>query len=159
MPLAGQEYLRWSEPLRVPAFPHSIKCRGSFLDRLLPSRSVAHGRWDHSARAHPALLPRRVESNHRSRQLPSIQSIASSARARRCLRIADGLNTITLRGVIGTSFPVFGFRPIRGPLLRTTKEPNEDSFTISPSSRRSVISLNTSSTNAADSDRDKWTFL
>jgi hypothetical protein len=86
-------------------------------------------------------------------------SMASSAVARRCLRIADGLNTITLRGGIGSIFPVFGFRPIRGPLLRTTKEPNKDSFTVSPFSRRSVISLNTSSTNVADSDRDKPTLL
>ena len=31
----------------------------------------------------------------------------------RCFRIADGLNTITRRGEIGTSVPVFGLRPIR----------------------------------------------
>ena len=31
----------------------------------------------------------------------------------RCLRMADGLNTITRRGEIGTSLPVFGFRPMR----------------------------------------------
>jgi hypothetical protein len=55
-----------------------------------------------------------------------LYSITSSGMARRCLRIADALNTITRRGAIGTTLPVFGFRPIRGPLLRTTKEPNED---------------------------------
>src|SRR6185437_9875611 len=59
----------------------------------------------------------------------------------RCLRIADGLNTITRRGEIGTSLPVLGLRPMRWPFLRTTKEPNEDSFTVSPRSRQSVISL------------------
>ena len=31
----------------------------------------------------------------------------------RCFRIADGLNTITRRGEIGTSVAVFGLRPIR----------------------------------------------
>src|SRR6478672_13859789 len=31
----------------------------------------------------------------------------------RCLRIADGLNTITRRGEIGTSLPVLGLRPTR----------------------------------------------
>src|SRR5262245_26958053 len=33
----------------------------------------------------------------------------------RCFRIADGLNTITRRGEIGTSLPVLGLRPIRWP--------------------------------------------
>jgi hypothetical protein len=83
-----------------------------------------------------------------------VHSIVSCTRARRCLKIADGLKTITLRGVIGASLPVFGFRPIRAPLLRTANDPNEDSFTISPRSRRLVISLNTSSTIAADSAFD-----
>src|SRR5262249_21994010 len=76
----------------------------------------------------------------------------------RCLRIADGLNTITRRGEIGTSVPVFGLRPMRWPFLRTTKEPNEESFTVSPRSRQSVISFNTSSTSADDSVRDRPTF-
>src|SRR5487761_2550507 len=76
----------------------------------------------------------------------------------RCLRIADGLNTITRRGEIGTSLPVLGFRPIRWPFLRTTNDPNDESFTVSPRSRQSVISLSTSSTSAADSVRDKPTF-
>src|SRR6478609_5796575 len=76
----------------------------------------------------------------------------------RCLRIADGLNTMTRRGEIGTSLPVLGLRPMRWPFLRTTKEPNEDSFTVSPRSRQSVISFSTSSTKAADSVRDRPTF-
>ena len=79
--------------------------------------------------------------------------------ARRFLRIWDGLNTATLRGVIGTCLPVFGFLPIRGPFLRTTKVPNEESFTGSPRSKQLEISLSTSATNAADSDRDKTEFL
>src|SRR4029077_18379281 len=89
------------------------------------------------------------------------ESQASSATAWpliRCLRIADGLNTITRRGEIGTSLPVLGFRPMRWPFLRTTNEPNEDSFTVSPRSRQSVISLRTSSTSVADSVRDRPTF-
>src|SRR5580698_2734473 len=76
----------------------------------------------------------------------------------RCLRIADGLNTMTRRGEIGTSLPVLGLRPIRWPFLRTTKEPKDDSFTVSPRSRQSVISFSTSSTSVEDSVRDKPTF-
>lgn len=38
-------------------------------------------------------------------------------------------------GRIGTSSPVFGFRPIRWPLLRTEKLPNEEIFTVSPFDR------------------------
>ena len=76
----------------------------------------------------------------------------------RCFRIADGLNTITRRGEIGTSVPVFGLRPIRWPFLRTMNEPNDDSFTVSPFSRQSVISFSTSSTNADNSVRDRPTF-
>ena len=76
----------------------------------------------------------------------------------RCFKMADGLNTITRRGEIGTSVPVFGLRPIRWPFLRTMNEPNEDSFTVSPFSRQSVISFNTNSTNADYSVRDSPTF-
>src|SRR6185312_5421787 len=76
----------------------------------------------------------------------------------RCLRIADGLNTITRRGEMGTSLPVLGLRPIRCPFLRTTNDPKEDSFTVSPRSRQSVISFSTISTRVADSVRDNPTF-
>src|SRR5271169_426637 len=76
----------------------------------------------------------------------------------RCLRIAEGLNTMTRRGEIGTSLPVLGLRPMRWPFLRTTNEPNDDNFTVSPRSRQSVISLRTSSTSVADSVRDSPTF-
>src|SRR5450830_860125 len=90
--------------------------------------------------------------NERSAQLCSAWPLM------RCLRIADGLNTITRRGEIGTSLPVLGLRPIRWPFLRTTNEPNEDSFTVSPRSRQSVISLSTNSTSEADSVRERPTF-
>src|SRR6187402_1552744 len=76
----------------------------------------------------------------------------------RCFRIAEGLNTITRRGEIGTSLPVFGLRPMRCPFLRTTNEPNDESFTVSPRSRQSVISFSTISTRVADSVRDSPTF-
>src|SRR5690348_11797902 len=85
-------------------------------------------------------------------------SAPSVSELMRCLRIADGLNTITRRGEIGTSLPVLGLRPMRCPFLRTTNEPNDDSFTVSPRSRQSVISLSTSSTSVADSVRDSPTF-
>ena len=42
--------------------------------------------------------------------------------------------------------------------FRTKKELNEDNFTVSPFSKRSVISFNTSSTSADDSVRDNPTF-
>src|ERR1700730_2752345 len=83
---------------------------------------------------------------------------ASESELMRCLRIADGLNTITRRGEIGTSLPVLGLRPILWPFLRTTNEPNDESFTVSPRSRQSVISFKTSSTSVADSVRDNPTF-
>ena len=43
-----------------------------------------------------------------------------------------GLNTITRRGEIGTSCPVFGLRPTRSPFDRTMNEPKDESFTDSP---------------------------
>src|SRR5258708_7981503 len=76
----------------------------------------------------------------------------------RCFRMADGLNTITRRGDIGTSVPVFGLRPIRWPFLRTMNDPHDDNFTVSPFSRQAVLSFNTSSTKAEASVRDKPTF-
>jgi hypothetical protein len=48
--------------------------------------------------------------------------------------------------------PVFALRPIRWFFLRTMNDPNDASFTVSPFSRQSVISLNTDSTSARDSD-------
>jgi hypothetical protein len=76
--------------------------------------------------------------------------------ASRCRRIEDGLNSNTRRGKKNFS-PVFGLRPIRGPFWRTTKVPNEASFTVSPRSRQSVISFSTCSTSHVDSARVKGT--
>src|SRR5665213_795909 len=86
------------------------------------------------------------------------QTAGSAWPLMRCFRIAEGLNTMTRRGEIGTSMPVFGLRPIRWPFLRTTKEPKDDSLTVSPRSRQSVISLSTNSTREADSVRERPTF-
>jgi hypothetical protein len=72
----------------------------------------------------------------------------------RCLRMGDGLNLTTRRGKKNFS-PVFGLRPICGPFWRTTKVPNEASFTVSPRSRQSAISFSTCSTSHVDSARDK----
>src|SRR5262249_60227474 len=94
-----------------------------------------------------------------ARPCPQVYLVASfSELLIRCLRIAEGLNTITRRGEIGTSLPVLGFRPTRWPFLRTTNEPKDDSFTVSPRSRQSVISFSTSSTSVADSVRESPTF-
>jgi hypothetical protein len=76
----------------------------------------------------------------------------------RAFSTLDGLNTMTRRGSIGTSTPVFGLRPMRWPLLRTRKEPNEDSFTTSPWASPMQISSSTLSTSAADSLRDSPSF-
>src|SRR3982074_2579369 len=51
----------------------------------------------------------------------------------RCFIIAEGLNTTTRRGEIGTSMPVLGLRPRRPPFSRTMNDPNEDSFPSRPS--------------------------
>ena len=59
-----------------------------------------------------------------------------------------GRNTRTRRGVIGTSSPVLGLRPIRSPFWRMPKEPNEDSLTDSPRARLAEISPSTSSTSS-----------
>src|ERR1700733_9294532 len=115
----------------------------------------------------PALFPMacskrrdktRFEREGNNRRRYSASSSPVSTPLMRCLRIADGLDTMTRRGEIGTSLPVFGLRPMRWPFLRTTKEPNDDNLTVSPRSRQSVISLSTSSTSVADSVRDKPTF-
>jgi hypothetical protein len=45
--------------------------------------------------------------------------------------IAEALKSTTRRGAIGASTPVFGFRPMRWPFMRTVNVPNNDSFTIS----------------------------
>jgi hypothetical protein len=58
-----------------------------------------------------------------------------------CFIIAEGLKSTTRRGEIGTSTPVFGFRPIRWVFMHTVNVPNDDSFTISSRAMASVISF------------------
>ncbi len=60
----------------------------------------------------------------------------------RSLSMSDGLNANALRDAIGASTPVLEFRPVRGPLLRTTNDPNEDSFTVSPRSFQNSAGTN-----------------
>src|ERR1700722_14344958 len=69
----------------------------------------------------------------------------------------EARNTSTRRGLIGTSCPVFGLRPMRWPLRRTAKLPKDEILTISPRSSASDISAITDSTSSADSLRDKPT--
>ena len=53
----------------------------------------------------------------------------------------------------GAGSPVFGFRPMRGPLSRTMNVPNEEIFTVSPAASRSAIVSMKPSTSAAASWR------
>jgi hypothetical protein len=48
------------------------------------------------------------------------------------LKILEALKTTTRRAAIGVSTPVFGLRPTRSRLLRTTKVPKDESFMLSP---------------------------
>src|SRR5262249_24067941 len=66
----------------------------------------------------------------------------------------DGLKTMTRRCKIGTSTPVFGFRPIRSDLERTKNRPKDDNLTGSPATKASANSSNTACTNSADSLRE-----
>jgi len=72
--------------------------------------------------------PPYAASSAPARYLPTFL-LPSRPRLIRRLRMAEGLNTMTQRGEIGTSLPVFGLRPMRWPFLRTTNEPNDDSLT------------------------------
>src|SRR3954447_2503198 len=69
----------------------------------------------------------------------------------------DALKTSTLRGKIGTSWPVFGFRPTRCPFWRTAKVPNEEIFTVPSRSSETEISSRIASTRSADSLRERPT--
>src|SRR5260221_1971782 len=75
----------------------------------------------------------------------------------RFLSTCEGRNTSTCRGRIGTSSPVLGLRPMRRPLRRTEKLPNDEILTISPRASASEISRSTVSTRSADSFRDRPT--
>jgi hypothetical protein len=46
-----------------------------------------------------------------------------------CFKIGDDLSTITRRGEMGTSVPVFGLRPTRCFFLRTRNDPKDESLT------------------------------
>src|SRR6266478_2513555 len=119
---------------------------------------LAHRKWTQSGYSSPfpaesrqkALVPAEPD-RYRSfiisdKRVNCTQVVEPGAALMRCLRIVDALNTITLRGKIETGLPVLGLRPILWRFLRTTKEPKDDSFTDSPRSRQSVISLSTNST-------------
>ena len=56
------------------------------------------------------------------------------------MRTGEGLNVSTRRGLIGTSIPVRGLRPIRSRLERTAKRPKDRSLTASPRTSASEIS-------------------
>src|SRR3990167_5567687 len=62
-----------------------------------------------------------------------------------------GRNVTTRRGVIPISSPVRGLRPLREPLLRTTKLPNPAILTDSPFCSTDLRRLGTSSTISAAS--------
>src|SRR6516162_10756739 len=70
------------------------------------------------------------------------------------MRISDGLNTSTRRAETTAGSRVFGLHPILCPFLRTKNDPKDDSFTVSPRSRQSLISLSTDSTSFIDSAWD-----
>ena len=51
----------------------------------------------------------------------------------------EGLNTATRRAGIGAGSPVFGLRPIRGPLSRGSKVPKPEILNGSPATNRLQI--------------------
>ena len=75
----------------------------------------------------------------------------------RALRMFDGLKTITRRGSIGTSSPVFGLRPMRRPLERTMEGAEGGQLHLLALGDRFDISLSTNSTMEAHSVRDRPT--
>ena len=120
--------------LRKSCFPEAqhvlrqLHVFGDFADRAESFGALVHG---------VSLASPRPRS-------PSAGALTSAGSALiRDFNTLDGLKTITRRGRIGTSTPVFGLRPMRWPFERTTKEPNEDSFTVSPRAAASQISSRT----------------
>ena len=63
----------------------------------------------------------------------------------------------TRRGVIGTSSPVFGLRPMRAALSRIENVPKDEILTLSPSASESDMCVKTLSTKSALSLRDRPT--
>lgn len=76
--------------------------------------------------------------------MPSYAHVSRSAFAgfplTEAMRTGEGLNVSTRRGLIGTSIPVRGLRPIRSRLDRTAKRPKDRSLTASPRTSASEIS-------------------
>jgi hypothetical protein len=87
-----------------------------------------------------------------------IQSICLHDPETRSRIVWLGRNVSTRRGVIGTSIPVFGFRPTRSRLSRSTKVPKPEILTFSPLIRASDTCCRTCSTSTAESDLDRPTF-
>ena len=73
------------------------------------------------------------------------------------LRLLAARNTTTLRGGIGTSSPVFGFRPIRSFFCRIEKLAKLGTLNGSPFARQSEISSKTVSRRLSHSFRDSPT--
>ena len=69
----------------------------------------------------------------------------------------EGRNVSTRRGLIGTSWPVFGLRPTRADLLRMENVPKDEILTCSPCTNASDIWSRTLSTNCAESFRERPT--
>src|SRR5581483_12397229 len=149
--------------LREAAFPEAqhmlghVEFVGDLADGAKCIRRLVHERAPSTNGSRPKAGPQSHARTLKRRVRGYSASSATAMPLMRCLRIADGLNTMTRRGEIGTSLPVFGLRPMRCPFLRTTNEPNDDNFTVWPRSKQSVISCNTSSTSEADSLRDRPT--
>src|SRR5262245_3132643 len=159
-PLHGPDFVEATFPEPQHVLWNCEFC-GDFADGAERVRGLVHAVLPNRTRAGlPSQpRPRNCTWSMMTLRLRYLSSAGCSGSALiRCFRMAEGLNTITRRGEIGTSLPVLGLRPILCPLLRTTNEPNEDSLTVSPRSRQSVISLSTSSTRLADSVRDNPTF-
>ena len=68
------------------------------------------------------------------------RSASASFPLTEAMRTGEGLNVSTRRGLIGTSIPVLGLRPIRSRFDRTENKPKERSLTASPRTRASEIS-------------------
>src|SRR5262249_46841590 len=83
---------------------------GNFADGAKRVRRLLHGQ---RPRAHGA-------------SAPSVPELI------RCLSMAEGLNTMTRRGEIGTSLPVLGLRPIRWPFWRRPTERTQEISQSSP---------------------------
>src|SRR5262245_34704036 len=133
--------------LALPEAQHVLRDRQFFCNFADGAKRL--GRLVHPSSS-PAIKSRRYAY--------SAAFLRDSASLMRCFMMLLARNTSTRRGVIGTSWPVLGLRPMRCPLSRIPNDPNEDNFTVSPRSRLAMISRSTSSTISADSLRGRPTF-